>query len=99
MVVRWPPVLTPCGCKILGCRIIIYEGVEPDIGGIVLIEGERDSPCQPGLGPGNAQVAKRFRPQKPQHLVPACLGENEGLVLFGMIDESLLILGHEKEII
>ena len=38
VVIAGPPILTSCRRKIPGRRIIIYEGVEPDIGGIVVIE-------------------------------------------------------------
>ena len=57
-------------------RDVVQKGVEPNIGDVIAVKGQLNTPFQARLGPGDAQVAQRL-PQKTQHLIAPVFGLNK----------------------
>ncbi len=77
---------------------VIDQGIKPDVGDIVAIEGERDPPSQTADRPRDAQIFEGL-PEKGQHLISVPLGTDEVRVFLEVLDQPLLVLAHTKEVI
>ena len=93
----------PVGAKGVAVRVaqsrdIVNEGVEPDIGHEIAVERQLNTPGQPGLGPGDAQVAKILL-EHGEDLVAVALGLNEIRVGFDVFAQRLQVLGHAEEVV
>ena len=77
---------------------VIDEGVEPDVGHVILVEGQRDPPGQPRLGAGNAEVLQGFA-QEGEDLVPVAFRADEIGVVLDIPDEPLLVFAHAEEVV
>ena len=70
---------------------VIDQGIKPDVGDVIGIEGQRDAPFQAALGTGDAKVLQRV-PQETQDLVAVALRADEIGVCLDMVDQPLLVL-------
>ena len=77
---------------------VVDEGVEPDIGHVLVVEGQRDAPLKPRPGAADRQVLQGLA-QEPQHLVPVALRLDEVRMLLEVLDQPVLVLRHPKEVV
>src|SRR6185312_16816918 len=78
---------------------VIYQGVEPDVGDVIFIEGNRDAPVQTRRWAADAQIFEGVIFEKAKDFVATMGGLNEGGVGFDVIDQPLLMSGELEEII
>src|SRR5439155_17478598 len=77
---------------------VVDQGVEPDVGDVLLVERQRDTPLEARAGPADRQVLERLA-QEAEDLVPVALGLDEVRVLLDVLDEPLLVLRHPEEVV
>jgi hypothetical protein len=74
------------------------ERVEPDVGHVALVEGQRDAPVEPGLRAGDAEVADRL-PEKRQDLPAVGVRRDQVRSLVEERHQALLVGAHTEEIV
>ena len=77
---------------------IVDQRVEPHVRDVVPVEGQGNTPLQPALGPGDAQVFQGL-PQERQHLRAVPLRRDEAGVLVDVLDQAVLVLAHAEEVV
>ena len=77
---------------------VVDQGVEPDVGDVLVVEGQRDPPREAGARPGDAEVLQRLA-QEGQRLVPVPLRPDEVRVLLDVADQPVLVLAHAEEVV
>ena len=75
---------------------VVNEGVHPDVGDVILREGQGDPPLEPGRRPGDGEVAQRLL-QEAEDLVPPHLGEDPVRVVLDVADQVFLEVAHAEE--
>ena len=81
-----------------GMTDICPERVVPDVGDVVGIEGQFDSPIQPGLGPRDAKIAQRLG-QHVERLVAVALGPDEIGIALDVFEHLLAVLLDPQEVV
>ena len=79
-----------------GDRVVIGEGVEPDVGHPFGGEGQGNAPAEAAGGTRDAQVFELLRAEEAEDLVASDGGGNEGRVGLDVGDEPVLVLGHAE---
>ncbi len=79
-------------------RVVVDQRVEPDIGHVLVVEGQRDAPLEPRPGPADREILERLA-QEAQHLVPVPLGLDEARVVLEVLDQPRLVLRHLEEVV
>src|SRR5215472_5450994 len=79
-------------------RNVVDERVEPNVGHVLVVEGQGNAPLEPRLRPADREVLKRLA-QEAEHLVAVALGLDEAWVVLEVLDQPLLVLGHPEEVV
>ena len=74
------PVIIELFCPIPDCRDVVYQGIEPDVGDVLRIERQFDSPGQAGFWSGNTKIVNGFL-EEFQYLLLTERRNNEGIIL------------------
>jgi len=72
--------------------------VEPHVGYVVVVKGERDAPLQATHRARNAKVFERFA-QQGEYLVAVALGADEVGVVVQVVEQALLVSRKPEEIV
>ncbi len=84
--------------RIRDCRVIVDQRVEPDIGHVLVVEGQRNAPLEPRAGPADRQILKRLA-QEAEHLVPVPVGLDEPRIVLQVLHQPRLVLRHLEEVV
>jgi len=90
------PEVLPVGISDAGD--VVDQGVEPDIGDKIFVEGQGNSPGEATLRAGDAEIFQGF-PEERQGFVAVTLRSDEIRILFNVLDQPVLILAHPEEIV
>ena len=79
-------------------RVVVDERVEPDVGDVLLVPGQGDSPGHAAARAADREVADRLA-QHRQHLVSVALGADEVGVVLDVFPQPRPILLHAEEVV
>ena len=93
-----PELLVERAVGVAESREVVDQRVEPDVGDVLVVEGQRDAPREPRLRPADGEVLERLA-QEAQHLVAVALGLDEARVVLEVLDQPVLVLRHLEEVV
>ena len=79
-------------------RHVVDQRVEPDVGDVLVVEGQGHAPGKAFLGARDAQVAQRLF-QESQDFVFARLRPHESWIRIDVFDQPILVLAHFEKVI
>src|SRR5207247_2114349 len=79
-------------------RHVVEQRIEPDVGDVLVVEGELDPPLEARLRPADRQILQ-WVPQEAEDLVAIPFRPDEVGVALDVVDEPRLILRHLEEVV
>ena len=78
---------------------VIHQCIEPDIGDVVLVEGQRNAPVQPRDGPRDAKVFEHVVLEEAEDFVAPIVRLHKRRVRFEVINQPLLMRAELEPIV